>query len=301
LVNSPDERRETPYRQSEKAKMGRIAEALKKAQQERAARIDEEARAAETAAGSPFTAGPAGDDVAAEPPAPRPFLLDAVALVQPEIDRQVLTLHDPGSPMAEKFRSLRTRLLTGNPTGGSRTYAVTSSLPREGKTVTCANLAFSLAELKHLRIAVVDGDLRGQGLSRMMGTADRPGLCEVLRGEKQLSDVCLPAVRSNLYMIPIGHPGTAGPSELLVGTRAISVFREIAERFHYGLIDTPAATTVADIGLVAPLCHSVLLVARMNTTPEPVLRRCINMLQANQVTITGCVLTGCAEEEAYCG
>ncbi len=279
--------------------MGRIAEALKKAQQERAARLEEEARAAEAAAATLPSGEPGSGGVAGEPPVPRPFLGGTIPLVPDSINRRVVALHDPASPMAEKFRSLRTRLLTGNPTGGSRIYAVTSSLPREGKTVTTANLGFSLAELKHLRIAVVDADLRGRGLSRLTGAADRPGLCEVLRGERTLADVCVPAVRSNLYLVPAGNPGDAGPSDLLVGARASSLFREIAERFHYSLIDTPAATTVADIGLVAPLCHSVLLVARMHATPEPVLRRCINMLQANQVTVTGCVLTGCAEEEPH--
>ena len=85
-----------------------------------------------------------------------------------------------------------------------------------------------------------------------------------------------------------------------MGSRASSVFRELHERFHYAVVDTPA-TTVADIVLIAPLCHGVLIAARMHATPEPVVRRCIQMLQANQAAVVGCVLTGCSEEEAYCG
>lgn len=281
--------------------MGRIAEALKKAQQERAARIEEEARSAESAAGTILMDPPATRDFAHEPATPRPFLIGAPPLVPDLIGREVVVLHDPASPMAEKYRALRTRVITGNPNGGSRTFAICSSLAREGKTITAANLGFSLAELRHLRVALVDVDLRGRGLTRRLGASDRPGLCEVLRGEKPLAEVCAPAVRGNLYLIPAGDPAGASPSELLVGARAVSVFREINERFHYSLIDTPAASAVADIGLIAPLCHSVLMVTRMHSTPEPTLRRCINMLQANQVTITGCILTGCKEEEAYCG
>jgi predicted acyltransferase len=72
------------------------------------------------------------------------------------------------------------------------------------------------------------------------------------------------------------------------------VFKEINDRFHYSLIDTPAVSSVADIGLIAPLCHSVLIVIRMNRTPEPLLRRSVKMLQANHVPITGCILAGYA-------
>ncbi len=74
------------------------------------------------------------------------------------------------------------------------------------------------------------------------------------------------------------------------------VFREINERFHYCLIDTPPIHAFADIGLIAPLCHSVLIVIRMNATPEPLLQRCVKMLQANHLAITGCILAGYRED-----
>lgn len=280
--------------------MGRIAEALKRAQQERATKLEQESRAVESAAKtSPFGQKNTSSSPN-EPSVPRQFLLGVEPLAAATIDHAVVALHEPTCAMAEKYRSLRTRLITSNPTGGSRTFAITSSLPREGKTITAANLAFSLGELKHLRIALVDVDLRGRGLSKLMGTTDRPGLCEVLRGEKSLSEVCVPVARENLYFVPVGDVGKSAASDLLVGARASSVFRELQERFHYTIADTPPATT-ADIGLVAPLCHCVLVVARMHATPEPVLRRCIQMLQSNQVNVAGCVLTGCDEEEVYAG
>ncbi|MBI4579398.1 MAG: hypothetical protein HY718_06820, partial [Planctomycetes bacterium] len=55
-----------------------------------------------------------------------------------------------------------------------------------------------------------------------------------------------------------------------------------------------------DIGLVAPLCHSVVIVIRMGRTPEHVLRRCVRMLQANHVAIAGAILAGYSEETMAC-
>ncbi len=293
--------------------MGRISDALKRAQRERAKRTHQEPSVAtlaeETAAAVVAKIASAGSTSAAaqgpaplpivEPPATtNPFVVTAPPVLPDAIDPRVVALHDSTSPIAEKYRSVRTRLLTGSG-GATRAFAITSSAPREGKTVTAANLAFSLAELKHLRVAMVDLDLRYGGLSRLLGVRERPGMSEVLRGEKSLADVCLPVVRGNLYLLPAGDRGSFNPSELLSGSRAGAVFKEINDRFHYSLIDTPPVSTVADIGLIAPLCHSVLIVIRMNRTPEPLLRRSVKMLQANHVPITGCILAGYSEASLY--
>jgi len=293
--------------------MGRIAEALKRAQRERAERLDgESADLAEPAGGvrpepgararpldgssAAVAAPPALTPILEPPPSPKPFPISATPIQPESLDPQVLAFHEPMGEIAEKYRSVRTRLLTANPGGSARAYAVTSTLPREGKTVTVANLGFSLAELRHLRVAMVDLDFRHRGLTSLVGAQDRPGMAEVLRSEKRLSDVCVPVVRENLHFIPVGDPGQAGPSDLLANEAVGQVFREINERFHYCLIDTPPIHAFADIGLIAPLCHSVLIVIRMNVTPEPLLQRCVKMLQANHLSITGCILAGYRED-----
>lgn len=275
--------------------MGRIAEALKRAQQERARR------------GAESTFAPDGDvAVAAEtvaapssvsaPPPPQPFAVTTVPIVPDDVDPRVVVFHEPTSAITERYRSARTRLLTGNPNGAAKVFGVTSSLPREGKTISTANLGFSLAELRHLRVVIVDSDLRQRGLSRLFKAGDKPGLAELIRGEKSLGDTCLPVVRGNLFLVPAGDSGGMSPSELLAGSAAAAVFHDITERFHYALVDVPAVHTVADVGLIAPLCHALVIVIRMGKTPEPVLRRCVRMLQANHLTIAGSILAGYCDE-----
>jgi len=292
--------------------MGRIAEALKRAQQERARRRESEsdgpgagpADASPVCGGAHRDKGPARgdrDDVLSRasmlsaPPA-KPFIVSSSPILPECIDPRVVVLHDARSVFAERYRSARTRLLTANPDGSTRVFAITSSLPKEGKTVTTANLAFSLAELRHLRVAMLDFDFRRRGLSRLCQVADKPGVAEVLRGEKTLAEVCLPAVRANLHLVPTGDPREASPSELLVGERVAALMKEISERFHYALIDTPPTSTVADIGLIGPLCHAAVIVVRMGRTPEPLLRQCAQLLQANHVLIAGAILAGECDE-----
>ncbi len=234
------------------------------------------------------------------PPPPQPFPITAPAVSGDSVGPEVVTLHEPNSAAAEKYRSVRTRLITANPGGGPRVLALTSALRGEGKTVTTANLGFSLAELKYLRVAMIDVDFHGRGLSQLLGAEDQPGLAEVLRGEMSLADACMPVVRDNLYLIPAGDAAGMAASELLSGKLVAGFFKEITERFHYSLIDTPPVHEAADTGLIAPLCHSVIMVVRMNRTPEPLLNRCVKMLQANRVTVAGCILAGYTETAMSC-
>lgn len=279
--------------------MGRISEALKRAERERDHRLAAQATMdPERVARAVPEPTPTGGDVLAQmsvldmPAPPKPFEINRPAILADSVDGRVVALHDPSGEIAEKYRSVRTRLLTNNPTGCPRTHVVTSSIAKEGKTVTTANLAFSLAELRHLRVAAVDLDFRSRGLSRLLGKEDQPGVAEVIRGEKALSQVCIPAVRENLYFVPAGDPGEDGAADLLTHPGLKAMLRELNERFHYSLLDAPSVQQTADIGLIGPLCHSVLLVVRMNRTPESLVSRSVKTLQANRVSIAGCILAG---------
>jgi polysaccharide biosynthesis transport protein len=290
--------------------VGRIAEALKRAQQERAQRLNQSESVPFEAVAAPsgLRTGSRSPTVARSlaeltesvmlnpPPPPQPFSIRAPLITEVEVDEQVIMLHDPTSAIAEKYRSVRTRLITGNPGGSPRVFAITSALHKEGKSVTAANMGFSISELGYLRVAMIDLDFHRRGLSEMVGAGDRPGIAELLRGETTLAEVCMPIVRDNLYFVPAGDPTGAAPSELLASKHVGSLFKELTERFHYSLIDTPPVNTTADIGLIAPLCHAVMMVIRMNRTPEPLLCRCVKMLQANHVSIAGCILAGYTEK-----
>jgi capsular exopolysaccharide synthesis family protein len=292
--------------------MGRIADALKRAQDERARRLEQGiesdvVRSGVMPAEQAVESGAAPDGQEAEhllgrmsfaQPSSKPFATQMSPIDSEHVDSRIVSLHDPKGTLAEKYRSVRTRLLTENPTGSARIFGVTSSVPKEGKTVTAGNLAFALSELKHLRVAMIDFDLHGKGLSRLFGVEDAAGIAEVLRGEKRLADVCVPVVRQNLYMIPAGDSDDINLSELISQSPAAALFKEFSERFHYSLVDTPPVDVVSDIGLIAPLCHSVVMVIRMNRTPEAVLRRCVKMLQVNHVSIAGSILTGYDERAA---
>ena len=81
---------------------------------------------------------------------------------------RLVTLHDPGSSVAERYRALRTNLLFSTDERAKRAYVITSPGPEEGKSVTAANLAVVMAAAG-LRVLLVDADLRRPKIHEIFG------------------------------------------------------------------------------------------------------------------------------------
>ena len=73
--------------------------------------------------------------------------------------RALVGFSDPGSPVIEAYRTLRSNLKFFEVNRRIKTILVTSALPREGKTITAINLALTLAMSGH-RVIILEGDLR---------------------------------------------------------------------------------------------------------------------------------------------
>ncbi len=93
--------------------------------------------------------------------------------------RQLVTQIMPNSPASEAYRTLRTNLQFADLNENFRTFMVTSSGPKEGKSTTVANLAIITAQMG-LRTLVIDADLRKPTIHRLMGLRREPGLANIL-------------------------------------------------------------------------------------------------------------------------
>ncbi len=280
--------------------MGRIADALKKAEQERAA-----------ASGSPYAAeatavldDPTSADAATSAPeaAPTQPAVEAPAPDRTEEPRPVpstrqaadpvITLKGEDSALIEQYRALRTRLSSQDPRSRLRVLAITSSMAGEGKSVTTANLGVVMSEVEHHQILLLDADFRRSSLADLFGLPGTPGLVEVLQGKADLQDVEQQTQAPNLKLISAGSTQGIKPAELLSSKRAAGIFDDLRDRYSHVLVDTPPSCDVADAGIVGQLADGVIMVVRMGKTPQPVAKQIVQSLQASQVNLLGCVLTG---------
>ena len=132
---------------------------------------------------------------------------------------------DPAVERDEVYRVVRSNLLVALADLDRSTVVVTSALPGEGKTATCANLAVALAESGR-RVVVADLDLRHPNLHKWFDAPNVTGVSDVLLNRAALEDVLqfVPVGESGagVYLLPTG-PAVPNPSELLGSGRTAKV------------------------------------------------------------------------------
>lgn len=192
------------------------------------------------------------------------------------LDKELVAALAPYSPAAEQYRSLRTRIAQADQVGPRRVILVTSPGAGEGKTLTVANLALTMAQEFQRQVLLIDGDLRRARLHASLGIPREPGLSDVLTGEASLDEALVSLSEYRLIALPAGKPHER-PAELLGSEPMRRLIDGLAQRFDRVLIDTTAAH-FADAGVLEPIADGVLLVVRAGRTSRPSVARALGLV-----------------------
>jgi len=291
--------------------MGRIADALRRAEEERTLSASISRPGARAVGGVAVAEGEASESarpprLGLRPDTPPTSESRTRTGFSPETagrgtDPALVALRGYDSMLVEQYRALRTRLLSQSGRARSQVIAITSTLSGEGKTVTTANLGCVMAEVKHLRILLADADFRKTRLGGLFGLKSSPGLVEVLQDRTTLDESVQKTQVPNLDLMAAGNTQGVNPAELLSSKRAAAVFDELKDRYNYVLVDTPPCGDVADAGIVGQVADGALMIVRLGKTPQPAAKRIVQMLRASNVRLIGCVLVGSDEERSPYG
>jgi protein-tyrosine kinase len=191
------------------------------------------------------------------------------------LDRRVLAATATDSMAAEQYRALRTRMLHSDNGNAVHVVLITSPGRGEGKTLTAANLALTMAQDYQRRICLVDADLRYPQLHRLFGLPDGPGLSDVLSGHVPLDEALVTIEDQQITILPAGR-AHGRPAELLGTTTMRRTLEALRTQFDRVVVDAPAAAPLADVGILTPLVDSVLLVVRAGVTVKPAIHDAID-------------------------
>jgi protein-tyrosine kinase len=197
-------------------------------------------------------------------------------------DRLLVAANAPHSLAAEQYRTLRTRMVLLEEGRARRLLLVTSPAKGDGKSLTAANLALTMAQEFNRKVVLIDADLRRPTIHTLLGIPQQPGLVDVLGGSAYLEDalVLLPDV--HLAVMPAGQP-PAQPAELLGSAAMRRVLEALRSRFDRVIVDVPPVIPLADVGVLAPQCDGVLLVVRAGVTPKPLIERALGTFDAERL------------------
>jgi capsular exopolysaccharide synthesis family protein len=222
-------------------------------------------------------------------------------VVSSGFDPLLVAASAPHSLAAEQYRTLRTRLVQLEEGRARRVLLVTSPAKGDGKSITAANLALTMAQEFNRKVVLIDADLRRPTVHSLFGIPDQPGLVDVLGGSALLQDalVLLPDV--HLAVVPAGR-APAQPAELLGSAAMRRILEALRSRFDRVIVDVPPVIPLADVGVLAPQCDGVLLVVRAGVTPKPLIERALNAFEGER--LLGVVLNesgGGEPEYGYAG
>jgi protein-tyrosine kinase len=259
--------------------MSRIHDALKRAEQERAASIGTHVESSlPHAEVQPMPVPNLQGSGAAVVSTPSGFSYETLLAQCPQTEwkpdtRTMLFFQDDENRVGtEEFRTLRSRLYQIREKMPLKRLLVTSAMPKEGKSFVAANLAQVLVRQHGRRALVIDADLRNPGMHRHLGTAQTPGLSDYLAGECDEFATLQRGPMENLFFIPAGRVVASAP-ELLANGRLKLLLQRIEPMFDWIILDSSPVIPVSDSTLVAGSCDGVLIVVRSNVTPSDLAKR----------------------------
>ncbi len=224
-----------------------------------------------------------------------------------DLDKKVLFNFGSMSVTAEAYRTLRTNIqfAIGTKNQSGNIIAITSTSPREGKTLTSTNLAIALAQMGKTTL-LLEADMRCPQIAPLFKMEQKPGLSDILIGTakpdtaiRTLADILisdpewekyieLPGV-DNLHILPCGTT-PPNPTELLISTEFHTLMDKLRPRYDFIIVDTPPTLPVSDACIVGTLVDGTVIIYQSDTTSRHLLLRVIQTLKKSQAKLIGIVI-----------
>jgi tyrosine-protein kinase Etk/Wzc len=208
-------------------------------------------------------------------------------------------LDNPNGTYAESYRRLRHKI--GLLTRGKEdiVVAVTSSMPKEGKTTVAVNIASAFALMKK-KTLLLDLDLRNSSLPEILPVNKSLGASSFLSGNAGLGDLSVSAVYPFLSVIPAGTPPD-NPGEIFLGQGMSELITSLKREYDVIVIDIAPLGHVNDLFQIAGMLDATLFVVRHNFTSKEWLRNTLREVQINRIESVGLVVNGVNRKSFYNG
>ncbi len=203
------------------------------------------------------------------------------------------------SIVAEAYRSTSFSILLSDTSQRSRTYVITSPADGEGKTTIASNIGVALSR-SHLRVLLIDGDMRKPRLHQSFAVQEDIGLRNLLRGDIDLENAPLSSfVREtstpNLSVIPAGQ-GSEDTVQLLHSASMQTLLTRVSQEFDVILIDTPPMLHMTDARILGERSDGSILVFRAGSTTVEQAQAARDLLDRDGIPVLGAVLNDFAPE-----
>lgn len=213
-----------------------------------------------------------------------PYVKDSNELHIEKNDRSVL---------AEAFRIVNTNLrylLANTQKESSQVIFITSTIAKEGKTTTCANIAQTIS-YSNKKTVVIGADLRNPQLKKHFDSNTQYGLSDYLFNDNISIDEIISKSPDNPYLdvIHTGHI-PPNPAELLMRDRWKQLIETLKESYDFVIADTAPVLLVTDTFVISDTADLFIYVVRSGFIEQSILKFAADSIRDGKITKAGFVL-----------
>ena len=193
---------------------------------------------------------------------------------------RLVSLTDPKSLGAEKFRALVARLENLRQKSELKSLQVTSAVVNEGKSLVAANLAVTLVKHFGYKVFLVEGDLHRPSLATLFGLDNIEGISHWWRnreGDQDIDQYIYKLEDIPLSFLSAGS-GCDQPAQILQSARFAETFVRLVSGFDWVVVDSTPMSPIVDANLWSRLVDGTLLVVREGVAPIKALKKGVNSL-----------------------
>ncbi len=204
----------------------------------------------------------------------------------------------PRSSISESYRMIQSNLKCLNSDKVSEVIVVTSSVPKEGKSTTCANLAAVMAQLGY-SVLIIDADIHRPSQHQIWQISNQVGLIDIIAKQGELGRAVIQRVMKNLDVLTAGVSNSK-PHVFLNHRSMADLIKHYPNQYDYVLIDTPPLTIAADAAILGNIADGVILVTRPGLADSINSKLAKEYLDRSGQNILGIVVNGVIpENEPY--
>jgi polysaccharide biosynthesis transport protein len=172
--------------------------------------------------------------------------------------------------------------------------AMTSSLPKEGKSTITFHTGNTLAELGY-RVLLVDADLHKSSIAQLCATSplfkrddcnDDRGLSDAIVGNCDWRDLLKISPESKLNVLFSGKQ-TVSSIVLFNSPRLRRLMDEWRNEYDYIIFDTPPIVGVSDTRLLSSLVDGLVYIVSLNVAQKQIVDRGIDIISSLKTPVLG--------------
>lgn len=211
----------------------------------------------------------------------------------------LVSLFDKNVPFTviENYKAIRTSIIYSLSSFENKVISVSSAEPFEGKSITAANIAITLAQGGN-KVLLIDADLRNPVQHEIFRISEKRGLANALTDVSDLDRCIKKTFMEKLDIITAGD-AVANPSELVASENMNRIIERLEDKYAYIIIDTPAVNFFTDAVEIAKKVSGMVMVVRYNETSTADIDAAISRIEFFEANMLGFILNDVKTNKKY--